>query len=92
MTLDQLIVLLKAVMLTPEVIGVTIVIVFYINIVNYIVSYRKQAPKPKKGRKPKAVPESTAPTAAERAGNASPPDDEEEAEKEAAPKAKAKGK
>lgn len=48
MTLIQLFNLLTKVLVSPEVIGVTIVIALYINIVNYIVRYKKRAPRPRK--------------------------------------------
>lgn len=48
MTLSQLFNLLAKVLISPEVIGVTIVIALYINIVNYIVRYKKRAPRPRK--------------------------------------------
>jgi len=59
MSVDALIDLLKKVLLTPEVIGVTVVIALYVNIVSSVVSYRKKKPVPKtKKRKadPKPVP------------------------------------
>lgn len=81
MTFAQLFGLLKSVLISPEVIGVTIVIALYINIVTYIVRYRKQPPREKK-KKVKAEPAAPAgPTAAERAGRGAPPDDDEPAGK-----------
>jgi len=77
MTLAQLFGLLKSVLLSPEVIGVTIVIALYINIVTYIVRYRKQPPKEKKKRVKAEPAAPAAPTAAERAGRGAPPDDDE---------------
>lgn len=55
MTVAQLMDLLKKVLLSPEVIGVTIVIVLYINIVMYVVRYRKRPPAPR-GRKTASAP------------------------------------
>lgn len=58
MTLDQLISLLIKVITSREVIAVTVAVALYINVVNYIVHYRKKLPKPRKTRvkieKPKA--------------------------------------
>lgn len=68
MTLGQLMRLLLSVLISPQVIGVTVVIALYINIVNYIVRYRKQAPKPKQPRIRAA------------AAVAPPPDEDEEPE------------
>lgn len=48
MTFLQLFSLLSKVILSPEVIGVTIVIALYINIVNYIVRYKKRVATPRK--------------------------------------------
>jgi len=47
MTLMELLILLKQVILSPEVLGVTIVIALYINIVSWIVRYRKRPPRPR---------------------------------------------
>jgi hypothetical protein len=58
MTLDQLIELLIKVLTSREVIAVTVAVALYVNVVNYIVHYRKKPPKPRKARvkeeKPKA--------------------------------------
>jgi hypothetical protein len=90
MTLDQLFALLKAVFLSPEVIGATVVIALYINIVSYIVRYRKKPPQEKKKAK-KAAPVAERQTAAERAGHAAPEvEDEEDAVP--APRSKSTGK
>ena len=48
MTLMELLILLKQVILSPEVLGVTIVIALYINIVSWIVRYRKRPPRPRR--------------------------------------------
>ena len=69
MTLDELLSLLKSVLVSPEVIGVTIVIALYINIVNYIVRYRKRLPQAKKRRRPRV---SAAEESAEKAETESP--------------------
>jgi hypothetical protein len=50
MSLNELLSLLKSVLTTPEVIGVTIVMAIYVNIVVYIVRYRKHVPQPKRVR------------------------------------------
>lgn len=55
MTFAQLVDLLTQVFITPEVIGVTIVIALYINIVNYIVRYRKRVVLPKNKKTSKKV-------------------------------------
>jgi len=51
MTVNELINLLKKVLVSPEVIGVTIVVILYIAIVNYVVNYRKRVPVPKVKKK-----------------------------------------
>jgi len=55
MTLDELIKLLSKVLVSPEVIGVTIVAILYISIANYVVYYRKKVPVPRTKKK-KAAP------------------------------------
>jgi hypothetical protein len=45
MTVAQLVELLKKVLISPEVIGVTVVIIIYINVVTYVVHYRKRLPQ-----------------------------------------------
>jgi hypothetical protein len=59
MSLDQLITLIQKVLLSPEVIIITLVIALYVNSVNYVVRYRKKPYQPKKPRvkKEKAAPE-----------------------------------
>jgi hypothetical protein len=69
MTLTELVDLLKKVFLSPEVIGVTVVIVLYINVVNYIVRYRKKPPAPKKKRVATPKPAKPAPTEGEEEGD-----------------------
>ena len=83
MTLTELVDLLKKVFLSPEVIGVTVVIVLYINIVNYIVRYRKRPPAPKKKRV--AAPKPAKPAPAEG-------DEEGEGDEDAAPARKPRKK
>jgi len=65
MTLLELADLLKQVFLSPAVIGVTVVIILYINIVNYIVRYRKKPPAPKKPHVARVKPVKPAPAEAE---------------------------
>ena len=50
MSLNELLSLLISVLTTPAVIGVTIVMAIYVNIVVYIVRYRKRVPQPKRVR------------------------------------------
>lgn len=93
MTVDQLIELLKAVLLSPKVIGVTIVIVLYINIVNYIVHYRKRPPQARVVKAKKAAPVASKSTASERALHNAPSDEaDEEADTTVQVKTKGKGK
>jgi hypothetical protein len=68
MTLTELVDLLKKVFLSPEVIGVTVVIILYINGVNYIVRYRKKPPAPKKKRVATPKPAKSAPAEGEEDG------------------------
>lgn len=50
MTLNELFKLLASVLLDPKVIGITVVLAIYVNIVMYVVHYRKRVPKPKQKR------------------------------------------
>lgn len=68
MTLTELADLLEKVFLSPEVIGVTVVIIIYITIVNYIVQYRKKAPAPKKRRVAAPKPAKPAPAEGDDSG------------------------
>ncbi len=86
MNLHQLISLLVQVLTSPAVIGVTIVIALYINIVNYIVRYRKQPPRIRK-KILKAAPE-PAPKKDEDGTD----EDEEEEEKDEAKRRSRKGR
>ena len=65
MTVSELIILLKEVLFSPAVIGVTIIIAFYINIVVYVVRYRKKPPRSRKKTKKSTVPEAAPSGAAE---------------------------
>ena len=47
MTVAQLVELLSKVLMSPEIIGVTVVIIIYITIVMYVVHYRKRPPQSK---------------------------------------------
>lgn len=53
MTLSELLNLIQLVVLSPEVIGVTAVVIAYIIIVNYVVAYRKRPAGQLKSRKKK---------------------------------------
>ncbi len=65
MTIQQLFTLLSSVLTHPAVIGVTVVLAIYVNIVFYVVYYRKRVPQPK----PKRVkPANPAPEAQEGEG------------------------
>jgi hypothetical protein len=73
MTLDELLQLLKKVLLTPQVIGVTVAIVLYIYLITYIVDYHKRTAAPK-GKKSKKVAR-PAPVAASSGDNAASDDE-----------------
>jgi hypothetical protein len=51
MTLELLLDVLKKILVSPQVIGVTVVLAIYLNLVTYIVHYRKKPPAPKKPKK-----------------------------------------
>ncbi|HPW64537.1 MAG TPA: hypothetical protein PLY30_00135 [Candidatus Omnitrophota bacterium] len=91
MDISRLLELLKRVLLTPEVIGVTIVMIVFFSLVNFVVYYRKRPPTPK----PKKV--EAAPVAAEGAsksggkGAGRPSDEDEDEEEEEADAKKKKG-
>jgi ribosomal protein L12E/L44/L45/RPP1/RPP2 len=77
MTVDQLLALLKAVLLSPEVIGVTVVMAIFLNIVNAVVYYRKKPPAPKSPKRKAAAKAAPQPAPAE--------EDEGESDQEKAP-------
>lgn len=85
MKFDQLLSIIKAVILSPYVIGVTIVIVLYFSVVNYVVYYRKRPPAPKrpKARKPAPVAQKKE---TEGESDEEAPENEEEPTSKAAPK------
>lgn len=56
MTIQQLFSLLASVLTHPAVIGVTVVLAIYVNIVFYVVYYRKRVPQPKQKRAKPATP------------------------------------
>lgn len=56
MTPDRLLELILAVLTSREVIVVTVAIALYVNVVNYIVHYRKRPPAPRKKRRAAPAP------------------------------------
>ena len=85
MDISSLLELLKRVLLTPEVIGVTVFMIVFFSLVNFVVYYRKKPPVPK----PKKTAPAPAPASAE--NTAKPGDEDEEAEEGAAEAKKKKG-
>lgn len=77
--LDDLIIVLQAVLSSPEVIIVTVAVLLYMSFINWIVRYRKRPPRPARKKAPVAVAEKKSEVQEDEDERDGPDDEEDEA-------------